>query len=243
MDRLNAGLSLVAVALLGAVAASLWSPWAECRGETCLPVASPEEPPVLSAAPLDTKNSDSFSVGSGTLVATEPEKLTNPAAAAQGEPAVPVEAANAETEPAQVAVRQSGEPPASAEGSWDELPTPTESPMAGSAAQERWAELSETVLWEADDQRRRAAVQEVSHSRTKDMVDLLSQVANTDPDQGIRYQALRALWNAAADGVEDSGLIEQSLRQALEDDDQSIANLAQQALDDLAKLEERRDGE
>ena len=68
----------------------------------------------------------------------------------------------------------------------------------------------------------------------------MSEVATLDWDPDNRYAAVRSLWSAAADGADGDGAIRELLEATLGDDNESVAQLARQALDDLAALEANR---
>ena len=108
---------------------------------------------------------------------------------------------------------------------------------ADPAAAERWAELAEAALSEWDPELRGDAVHAVGLRRNVDSVAVLIEVATDDPEPDNRYQALQLLWYSAADGLDEDGAIRRTLEAAL-GDDEDIAELAEQALADLAKLEQ-----
>ena len=72
---------------------------------------------------------------------------------------------------------------------------------------------------------------------------MLTDVAYSDPVADNRLLALEALWYSAADGLDGDGAIKTALREALNDPDERIAELAEKALADLDKLEKRREQE
>jgi hypothetical protein len=102
-------------------------------------------------------------------------------------------------------------------------------------AAERWAELAEAALYEQGSELRGDAIHAVGLRRNVDSVAVLLEVATHDPEPDNRYQALQSLWYSAADGLDEDGTIRRTLEAAL-GDDEDIADLAERALVDLAKL-------
>ena len=55
-------------------------------------------------------------------------------------------------------------------------------------------------------------------------VAVLDEVAAFDPSPDNRLQAVQLLWYSAADGLDSDGSIEATLRAALDDPDEAVAN-------------------
>ncbi len=104
----------------------------------------------------------------------------------------------------------------------------------------RLAAWAEAAFWDPDEARRGEAIHAVGPYRHADSVAVLTEVAISDPETSNRYQAVQSLWYAAADGVDEDGAAREALDMALDDVDPAVAELAQQALDDLSALELRR---
>ncbi len=104
----------------------------------------------------------------------------------------------------------------------------------------RLAAWAETALWDPDEVRRGEAIHAVGLYRHADSVAVLTELAISDPETSNRYQAVQSLWYAAADGVDEDGAAREALDMALDDVDPAVAELAQQALDDLSALALRR---
>ena len=105
---------------------------------------------------------------------------------------------------------------------------------------EGWSEVADAALSEPDDELRGEAIHAVGLSRNGEAVAILIEVAAHDSEPDNRSQAIQSLWYAAADGLDEDGAIRRALEQALADRDPEIAELAEAALADLAKLETRR---
>lgn len=88
---------------------------------------------------------------------------------------------------------------------------------------------------------RSMAVDKLNLLRTPEALSLLINVAYQEYDATIRYKAIKGIWVQAADGVGNSTEAMGVLRRAVYDEDQSIANLARSALDDLTKYRSSAD--
>jgi hypothetical protein len=107
----------------------------------------------------------------------------------------------------------------------------------GVEVNEEWTALVLQATHEVDEERRADAVDAVALGRHADAVTALTDVATFDPSPEIRYQALEALWYAAADGLDADGAIGAILEEAMADPNPDIAKLAKRALEDLQPLE------
>ena len=96
---------------------------------------------------------------------------------------------------------------------------------------------------EPNDELRAEAIGDVGLRRDGETVAVLTDVAFSDPVADNRYQALEQLWYSAADGLDGDGAITTALREALNDPDERIAELAEKALADLDRIEKRREQE
>lgn len=105
-------------------------------------------------------------------------------------------------------------------------------------SQTRDAALAWEALSARDNVSRAKAVKELIQQRSSNTLAVLMEVATSDDVSDIRYQAFESLWYAAADGLDIYGSIKDTLTEALEDPEVSIAALAARALADLQTLEQ-----
>jgi hypothetical protein len=104
-------------------------------------------------------------------------------------------------------------------------------------AMDRYELITETVRYGADTNEILSAVRELSHFR-EDMVSQTLLEAVDHPSADVRKTATQALWRSAAEGIEVEATQER-LYYLARDGDPRVARLAEAALADLERLEER----
>lgn len=102
-----------------------------------------------------------------------------------------------------------------------------------------WEALQEKVTFGGTEKERAEALNLASLYRGPEALPSVLE-ATKDESRNIRLQATQTLWRLAADEQGQNGDIDHALRQAARDSDEGVAALAQQALDDLQRLEEQR---
>ena len=220
------GLVLVSVA----AAAVLWAVSPGCLGGLCLGSgAVPETPASAPAVQVTTEEL-------GQLWQESEPARAAPESAPAGETETAVERTLEELGSAEPDLAVSDEE--SADLDQGVTADPVVAAEREAKAAEQWAELASAALSEPDPELRGEAVHGVGLHRNADSVAVLLEVAADDPDPDNRIQALEQLWYSAADGLDGDGAITRSLEAALGDPDEEIAALAEQALADLAKLEQ-----
>jgi len=93
------------------------------------------------------------------------------------------------------------------------------------------------MLYSHENLNRSMAVDKLNLLRTPEALSLLINVSSQEYDSKIRYKVIRGIWMYTADGVGNGVENLDILRRAVQDEDQSITNLARSALEDLNKLQ------
>lgn len=212
----------------GAVLAAGWAFSPGCQGHFCLGADGEAEAERL-IAPRDGPTAEELE---RIWAESAPERPAFETLSAV--PAGSVAAAGDEPEPTEADPVVHGQVPRDPEQ--EAAADPVAAERAAAEAAERWAVLASTALDEPNPELRSEAVHEIGLHRNADSVAVLVEVVTDDPDPDNRYQALEQLWYSAASGLDGDGAIMRTLEAARGDDDEDIAELAERALADLAKL-------